>query len=409
MKETDHFESLIRSKLAEKPFPYDEAYWTKAQAQFAVWDRKKKRRILLFWIFTFGLFASGVGGWWMLREGETQAPPYVDLMPVDTCESIPHIPTPGPRATLSSLSQSASARSDDKDEFGGKPPTSHWYLARAAKSAPFSSDQAPLPAAISSVEMDEDKQKNKAIPIIQEPRLSHPVFSVNTIQKFRQSDWDLVDQTPGFVELSPNQRRLRPYVQVGLLFSPAQLADLSSQTIETSNTEVEVGISLPIRSRMTVKTGVSYYSFHPTQAHADLEFVEYDFIFRSQQLRWTPERLHYLGLGAGLNVRVLPKHSLGGFLRLGHLLTTKGSLVESFQTSFESASSEAETVRHYRNGLPDWDGQIRLVYQYQLARKWSLQLAGQYGLRNLTKDELFSQDKKNRNSGGSLSLTYWLR
>lgn len=417
MKETDNFESWVRSKLAEKPFPYDEAYWEKAEAQFAAWDQKKKKRRFLFWLFTFGLLASGVGGWFLTNPLQNPSIAAMDSVVLDSCEqyledgnqialavspdllpafdSVQNSNASTTRSPSSPLRALSSNQSQDPSE-----PTRHTNISSR------------IPQVLESSSASKETLDSHVGLPVQASAVSPEAkeLFIKALGRASLSDWTFRSHFPSQVSIfSPEKRRVRPYVKTEIMGSPYQLNNLRNTSLSSLNPSLELGLDVPFGSRLSLQPAVSYYGMSIHETSANLSYIEYDFIFRSEEIQWTPERLHYIGGGLGLAMRIFPRHSIGAGVRAGYLLTTKGQMVEGFRNSFESTNEEPETVYHYTNGLQDWDGQVRLTYAYSLSRKWSMQLAGQYGLRNLTKDELFTQKNANRHSGLSVSLQYWFR
>ena len=403
MKEQDHIASFVRSKLAEKTFPYQEAYWEGAQAQFAEWDRKKKRRRGFLWFF-FGLLFVGTGGfvWGEMVGSDEQLSLRRQILDSPLYQTL-YVPQENASPTSSSLTT---------------------VFNTAQSSGRATADVQPLSSSVSARVLSHPLQQELLQEDVLLPNrpvlfLSHSSSASSFSKRIKLNDLNSIQGLPlllfpvhqpsvsSQVLPAPTPRKIRPYVRIGGNFTPSQVDEEKRNW--QSNPDLEVGMEIPLGSRWQAQAGLSYFSSSLSNVSAMLRYRSYDFIFREQQLLWTPKSLQYAGVAVGLSHSILPRHEFGLGTRISYLLNTQGTVQESFASSFTESANEPEPANGYRNGLPDWDLQIRFWHQYALNRRLSIQTDGRLGIRNLTKAEIFTSPTPKRNTQLSVSLIYWLK
>lgn len=410
MKDNNHFESFLRDKLAEKAFPYDEAYWDQAQQQFAEWDQKKKRHRALLWIFA-GLLLCTIGGWTL---GQFLNPtPHVEELssihaelteetsPEDLsmCADIPFssvdmpdLPDPNHESPSSSLVSQTSLPTDlhSSTKESAIPAT----VLEEERMEP-SSQFVPTETTISAASISEKQSKQ--------------TISIQDIDNQKLLLFPLHERFPEPTELQGiRPHGLRWYIQAGLAVSQSQHLDTSYTTL-TLSPLIETGVVIPTQAGIDLSVGLNYFSTPLLNTSATMIYRSYDFIVREEEKVWTPEHLHFAGVHVGASSRLGARHEIGLDTRINYLLTTQGTLGETRRTTFESTADEPQTVWHYRNSLRSWDIQTGLFHQYHFTPRLSVKTAVYHGFRNLTQDAGFTPAVKHRNSRLSLSLIYWLR
>ncbi|MEL6134294.1 MAG: hypothetical protein AAFR59_13105, partial [Bacteroidota bacterium] len=94
---------------------------------------------------------------------------------------------------------------------------------------------------------------------------------------------------------------------------------------------------------------------------------------------------------------------------LHYLLGSRGTYTQSIQNQSEELSSESTTLTGVTYGLRRWDLSPQIGYEVQISPQIHMGMLYQWGLMDMTRDQIWKQDQKDRQRLFQFTLNYRLR
>ncbi|HMQ49145.1 MAG TPA: hypothetical protein PKA00_16885 [Saprospiraceae bacterium] len=393
----DQLDQFFRNKM-EARFPqWDDAYWRDAEKLIEAQEKKRKRRLLFWWLsgiaLAVGILASV---YWFLQPIEKAA-----LFPSDghpaAHEAKTPIPTPFTEVELAPAPQQASSSAanngitmtdprtniDFAVSLGQKSndPIELMPLLQQNEDRAFRQDKAStLPDPFDNILADSFKNNvtSALAPLPTEelgnsaitPALENKVYALKLPIRPLEKDISMATAPP----IKPIKNS---YWQLRLTGTP----DLESSKNLLSGT---LGLSqvFPINEQYTIEAGVQYrYRTGTLDSLPQVSISSYRFGKIEDRYFLKPNALHYLELPVLIRKTFYKKHTLAIGGSWSYLIGLEGSLKAQNNPEFSFAFGDLQTIEQgwmdsagYKNSFFS----LLARYEYRLMPKWQLHVGAQY-------------------------------
>jgi len=132
--------------------------------------------------------------------------------------------------------------------------------------------------------------------------------------------------------------------------------------------------------------------------------ITYRFGFESTITTVSTNKIRFVNLPANLAYRITPRIQAEAGLGINYLINSKNTLENHLQTNTDFELLSSEKTSGYFTAYNQVLMSTNFGLSYWIDPQWKLGLNYQYGLSDLTKNEIFNNQNKDRNSMFSLTL-----
>ncbi|MEO0468144.1 MAG: hypothetical protein AAF206_00885 [Bacteroidota bacterium] len=428
-------EEWMKEKLAETPVTYDPAYWEDAAASMAEWERRRRRKWLI-WLGLGGflLLALSLTGsqFWFSSDRMNPARGMGEALaiPITASPESLFIPQPNttdgketsashePLALTTSVARNQSRANIDPTT------TMPRAVVNAASLPSFPTraileDQPSLPSskpAEMSIVTTLDKEQTILLAGGASSAAETSVEQTRSFASLRRissfaGDAQSLHATPASLDATrlPFGKRFQIWLSAGN--TRTMINQQGAETVSAAALQPTGGILIGYRlsPRLLLESGVQYRQSDGFGESALFSARRFDFVARDFEVQWQPNRLYQMDMPIRLQLALAPRHAVLAGVNLSYLLSTKGSWTTTETNPFGPSTTNTENVSGYVYGLSRLDPQLSLGYRLRLAEKVSLALHWQWGLMDRTDDTIFQAGINNRQRYGSISVNYRIK
>lgn len=413
MNEHENIDGLLKKKLENRSFEFQDSYWEAAEQLIdADSNARKKRR--WFFLLLFFFLASGLGGivsWFQFagsQPGYANALTNGNSMP-DSMNNRTKVPPSSPEVHNQILiveevcDESASSSSVPKKRF----------------SAVFRSSNKP------GTKRNKDVINNRN-PMSEEARAPLPTETPGETPpgRFRSSDvrdiafegylpsrnFSLYNELkrPGVLPKQSLSFRKRHALGIMLGTTLAPGLQNNSDTRAAISTHPSVGLrySYSLGKGIRLQTGLLYQGRGGLNADSTYRSVNFSFGAETEATTISPQSLHYVEVPLMADVHLAGRHYLMGGVNLAYLINTRSDVHKEKILPFETVDMGSNKAWGYRQGFQPLDASVTVGYGYYLNRGLRLGVRANYGLRDITDDSFFLNNTRDRNLQLRLVLEY---
>ncbi len=182
----------------------------------------------------------------------------------------------------------------------------------------------------------------------------------------------------------------------------------TSPSLTASNLLYTAGFyySVNVAKNFNISTGLSYRSKSGKGVELSRTQTTYGFGKTERTETLALDRLHYIDLPLEVSYDIKGKHSIIAGASIGYLAGVRSSLATKNEESLYASSEESKNTWNYRDGLNNFDANLRLGYDYQLQNNLSIGGMVQYGLLDITNDQTFNVVDNSNNLEVRVTLKY---
>ena len=197
------------------------------------------------------------------------------------------------------------------------------------------------------------------------------------------------------------------FITIGLHIGASRyFYDTEFQNEQPYSPTAGVYANFPLSKNLSLSTGLNYWARGNINASASGDSTIFNFGF--QQITTTDfvSRATYLEVPLSLKYRIREKHmaEIGG--SFSYLLTASGSKSVKISDDFGTNDLSYNVTDGYRNWLSSYDAALRVGYHYQWNKRGTIGLQWQYGLTDVTPDDIYNNIIFDRNHQFRVRLAY---
>jgi len=154
--------------------------------------------------------------------------------------------------------------------------------------------------------------------------------------------------------------------------------------------------------------GLGYNRVQADSMSRTVEAEKYSFGVTYNRTIISTEALYYLDIPLLARYELMDRVSLMGGVNTSVLLNTRNRVQEWEYSSLTKGSSRVSDATSYRGGLTNWDIQLMLGAEYNIAKRWKLGLLYNTGLTDITVNNYYDYNGStiNRNARLQVFLRY---
>ena len=167
-----------------------------------------------------------------------------------------------------------------------------------------------------------------------------------------------------------------------------------------------VYVNFPVSKNLSLGTGFNYWSRGNINASSSGDSTVFNFGFQEITTTDFVSRATYLEIPLLLRYRIKEKHiaEIGG--NFSYLLTARGSRTVKISDDFGTTDLSYNVTDGYKSWLNSSDVALRLGYHYQWNKRGTIGLQWQYGLMDVTPDNIYDNIIFDRNHQFKVVLGY---
>ncbi|MEL7534435.1 MAG: hypothetical protein AAFN10_24225 [Bacteroidota bacterium] len=378
-------DDLFRQGAGQREFPFQESYWLQAE-QMILAEQKRRKQYLLS-LITYSLVLVTVISIPLLVWIFSGNRLFAELRPIEptvasyTLLESPKALTQGIPLAVASVSPSGERSFSTQSAY---------EQSRATRQSALSVRQGQThsdpPQVLTSIESSQES--NNALPLDEEEASSGLSYQLNRLKqlKFNNSLWGLSSQFGKEISVPRSgfpRNELSLWLGFNLSPSGARLNDWSTHPV------IGLRYSFALSRRIKLFTALSYQGRGGINAVTDIRQIDYGFGADIDASLLNVERLHYLEMPLGVDIRVYKGHYLllGG--QMSYLANASGTITNRAENSFGIKDEETNAAWGYTQGLRAWNPAISAGYAYYWKRGIRLGATANYNLKSPFRDDYF--------------------
>ena len=410
------FDELLKNKLNQREFEWDEAYWESAQELIAAQEKGKKRRGFWIWILA-GFLLIGTGAAWYLggerreERGETTELSMVDGPQSIAGERTDSIQPPANNQKLLTNTTNYNIQpppASDKTSINNhtQPPTynitNHNHLRPSASNkTSINNHIQPPPHNTPNHNYQRPSASNKNL----QNSISQQLIALHQLKTLPFSTPQL-ESKPVYVSLQPSKwPRHLISIQTGTNTARAIGPSAEQSKGLSSLPYLSINYSYSLSPRISLFTGLGYQARGNLNLDSTYRSIDYTFGANTFETNIDPQSLHYLTVPIGLGIDLKGRHQLQLGLEFARLININSIVSKTSYNSFERLSTETSRSWGYMQGYKKLDARALMAYRFYLGHGFHIGMEAQYGLRDITDNAFFRNDRFERN----LQLRWVLR
>lgn len=229
----------------------------------------------------------------------------------------------------------------------------------------------------------------------QMPRLSFNVQTVKTGPSLKYGDYD-------YTRLFPRKADHK-FILGGQSF----LAGFGSKSGETFfNPEIGLGYEKVFGAHFSASAAVSYFQISGIQHVAEYSQTTLDFGFNTTLTQIRTNKLHFAYLPIQANWDFTRRSSLTGGIGVSYLINGLSLVTVSEIDNFSNTEVDRYEDWGYVGGYKSINASLLAGYEFRITPDWTFGLQYQYGLTEITKQEVYGISREDRNSRLRATLKY---
>ena len=164
--------------------------------------------------------------------------------------------------------------------------------------------------------------------------------------------------------------------------------------------------NFPLSKNLSLEAGLNYWTRSNIDASLSGDSTFYNFDFQQTTTTEFVSKATYLEVPLSLKYRIREKHiaEIGG--NFSYLLTASGSKSEIQSNDFETTEISYNVTNGYKKWLNSYDIALRLGYHYQWNERGTVGVQRQYGLTDITPDDVYTNITFDRNHQFKVIIGY---
>jgi len=382
MGDRSHIDDYLRSRLAERHYPFNPEHWAGAEQLIALQEQRKRRRFLIWLWMGMGILAMATLSTLALNVHflSTEDAQYLSF---ESCDQ--------PEEDLS-VQPGFSSKIPENEQ---SEPSSFFHGKQVANQK----DQ------VSKPDPDQTYWKSLSFPRIEKENQRRPAGNREIGPKnIKGMETENIEIEASFAESLGEgfEKRSRPLgprhhlgMEVGLQWN-APFGDALVRDWSNADPLPLLGLrySYEYSSRLSLRAGLRYRILSGLASDSTFISTRFGFGVEEKRVLRSPRHLHQLELPIGLSWRLGDRHylDLGGYASF--LLEATGRETEILQSGDTRLSQSEERVGGLRQGFSKINAGTYLGYRYYLGKGQYLSGECSLGLRDLTDDEFFLNNRK---------------
>ena len=461
MNEQEKFDDLLRSKLTERDFPFDETNWDKVE-ELIDRSEKKRRYALIAFIFLAGLGAgiaimspfinsnkpSGIVASQQMSQTNTAPIQSKNIVNIGSSNNVNNGVDGNNSPNTAANSQPISSINSNSEgntqantmlAYAGNKPKKH---IKNRKKLPDTTLQYSYVRPGSEKKLGRKHYNNSLVnnnsnvTSSREPGNSNPVANNNSLEsneslpgsnkltnQANTHDSNSTDSTNKSQVLTNNSKQVKTdssATTTHLLNPPSQSKqERYSHTLlsidvgggysfgwkkegatQGNGFSPIVGISVThyFSNTISVFVGVQYNSLGNINTLYSNSSTQYNFGENTTVNSVTLKTLYYIALPLKFQYNITDKDIISGGVNILYLLNTSSTVVSYNQDYFGVSGYTSTTKMGYMDGINNLDAQLTLAYRRKINR-FTISVEGYYGLLDIENSNFFNNNVFERNSG----------
>ncbi len=382
MGDRSHIDDYLRSRLAERHYPFNPEHWSGAEQLIALQEQRKRRRFLIWLWMGMGILAIATLSTLALNVHflGTEEAQYLSF---ESCDQ--------PEEDLS-VQPGFSPKNPENEKS-------------EPSSFPHGEQMSNLKDQVSKPDANRTYWKSLSYPKIKKENQRRLAGNSEIIPE------NIQGIEPGNIEIEASfadslgegfEKRSRPVgprhhlgMEVGLQWN-APFGDALVKDWVNADPLPLLGLrySYEYSSRLSLRTGLRYHIFSGLASDSTFTSTRFGFGVEERRVLRSPRHLHQLELPIGLSWRLGDRHYLDLGAYASFLLEVTGRETEVLQSGDTRLSQSEERVGGLRQGFSKINAGTYLSYRYYLGKGQYLSGECSLGLKDLTDDDFFLNKRK---------------
>lgn len=398
-------DNLVKNKLNEKTFEFNNAYWEQAEA-LLIAQRGAAKAAMLYKSF---FYAASVGilallSWFLVANQSTKTNGILASSNIET----PKTNNDSPNDII-----------ENKANTTNKTPITN----QADKI--ISENNAIIPSKQPEKTTPESNSNPiYSLPVQKDNMMEEEVLADEIIIAEEGSSNNFLDQKQLALLTIPSSSLSFENMPISFLSKPEPKVKRSS-ILTQLNGSLEIGVN-SFNSLLTSKSlgyyagGRIYFDIGKISLNTNLHFEqihqntpsrnyivkEYGFDSKTDETKVENESIQYAIIGLNAMYPFYKNHSLGMGVQYATLIQSN----DKFTTiNYETGNTNIRQAAGYSSVLNKNDWQLALHYQWRFAKKLAVNASYIYGLDDISKNELFKTTSNDCNRGVKLGLQYFIK
>lgn len=185
------------------------------------------------------------------------------------------------------------------------------------------------------------------------------------------------------------------------------LTDYGSKTRELLfNPEFSLGYDKVITRKWSANASLSYFQINGALRTAQFVQTQLGLGYESTQIDIKTLSLHYLQIPVIINRDINERVAIGAGFSASFLLNTKSSIETSLVDNFSINEISSQEEWGYTGGYNSLNTSLLFNFEYRLNHRFTFQSKYQLGLNDITRAEIYSIQKRDRNNRLTVGLKY---
>ncbi|MEM6343088.1 MAG: hypothetical protein AAF927_04380 [Bacteroidota bacterium] len=380
-------DDLFRNGAGQRDFPFQESYWLQAE-QMILAEQKRRKQYLLS-LITYSLILVTVISIPLLVWIFSGNRLFAELRPIEPF-SATHTLLESPQALTQGIPLAvASVSPSGERSFSSQVA---YEQSRAANQSAQSIRQAhqgqgndETLSTLASLEPQGRPDFSFASTEDDRPSLSSQLKQLKRLG-FNNTIWSLSSQFAKEISVPPSGfPRNELSLWLGFNLNPSAVRFNDWSTHPAMGLKYAFGLT----RRLKLYTGLTYQGRGGINAVTNIQQIYYNFGADIDANVLNVERLHYLEMPIGLDMRVYKGHYLLLGAQMSYLVNASGTITNRAENSFGIQKEETSAAWGYTQGLRTWNPALTAGYAYYWKRGIRLGATANYNLKSPFGDEYF--------------------
>lgn len=393
-------DDFVRRKLARRQHQPPPGAWEEAERLLQAEEGRHRKRPGWLWWGLLGLLllSGGAWAWWADWRTDTASS---SVSSSRLAAHPPAAPTDFPVVSAAPCPPTSEAKggAGAVPPSAGNPSRSGWVMRGPRPSPQAAASLAAMPSSPPGEASVADATSTDATSTDSPRGDLSKLYALSRRGYILGVDWPPSTARPQSLPLPQRARRWGWYLEAGSGLSRSwQHVEAISPTW-TAMPHLGAGLRYTLRPGWTLLAGLRYHNRGGLDSDSSYLRQELGFGRRDTFTTVEPLRLHFVGLPLRLDIHLAGRHYLQAGAQVNVLLNATTRLTVEAQR--REAVSQQDWLDQRRvwgldQGFAPWDAQLLLGYRYYLGRGLRLGLGGSYGLRDLTDDGFFRNQRDTR-------------